>query len=252
MYENLRRHDPRYATAQDLRSVTCQGSSGTWGTTNVGTTAKPLDQLLDDGKDSKASDAIIRVVERPNPRPVWICVWGGSWEVAQAIWKVRTTRSPAELDRLLTKLRLHLVVKQDNTRQWLLASFPSLFVTSYRKRTTWACFETCMALIRNWRTWRGSTPTSAKDTARWALRIRKVDGTRNTQASKRGIHPHSCTWSVPCVGSTSPKNPTKRAGVKNSSAQMLPRIIGLTIKVGPRPSLAIEPKSKPISPTAQT
>jgi hypothetical protein len=128
VYEDLKRHDPRYPTAEKLRSVTWQGRSGTWGTTNVGTTAKPLDQILGAGKDSAASDAIIAVVDRPDPRPVWVCVWGGSREVAQAIWKVRATRSPVELERFLSKLRLYLVVKQDSTTQWLLDSFPSLFV----------------------------------------------------------------------------------------------------------------------------
>jgi hypothetical protein len=126
--ENLRRHDPRYPTADKLRAVTWQGRSGTWGSPSVGTTAKPLKDILGEGKDSEASDAIIRIVDRPDPRPVWVCVWGGPREVAQAIWKVRETRSPAELERFLSKLRIYVVAKQDNTAQWLLDSFPSLFV----------------------------------------------------------------------------------------------------------------------------
>ena len=126
--DKLRRHDLRYPTAEKLRSVTWQGRDGAWGTTNVGTNAKPLEEILGAGKDSEASEAIIRVVDRPDSRPVWVCVWGGSREVAQAIWKVRATRSPAELERFLSKLRLYLIVKQDSTTDWLLDSFPSLFV----------------------------------------------------------------------------------------------------------------------------
>jgi hypothetical protein len=126
--ENLRRHDSRYPTADKLRSVTWQGRSNTWGTPKVLSTAKPLDEILGDGKDSEASNAIISVVDRPDPRPVWVCVWGGSREVAQAIWKVRATRSPARLKRFLSKLRIYLIVKQDSTAQWLLDSFPNLFV----------------------------------------------------------------------------------------------------------------------------
>lgn len=128
VYENLRWHDPRYPTPDQLRSVAWQGRDGSWGTTNVGTTAKPLDQILGAGKDCEASEAIIKVVDRPDPRPVWVCVWGGSREVAQAIWKVQATRSPAELERFLGKLRIYLIVKQDSTTPWLLDSFPSLFV----------------------------------------------------------------------------------------------------------------------------
>lgn len=126
--ENLRRHDPRYPTAEKLRSVTWEGHSGAWGMPHFGATAKPLDAILGDGKDSEASDAIIRVVDRPDPRPVWVLVWGGSREVAQAIWKVRATRGPAELERFLGKLRIYLIAKQDTTTDWLLDSFPSLFI----------------------------------------------------------------------------------------------------------------------------
>jgi hypothetical protein len=46
VYENLRRHDPRYPAPDKLRSVTWQGRDGSWGTAKVGTTAKPLDQIL--------------------------------------------------------------------------------------------------------------------------------------------------------------------------------------------------------------
>ncbi len=131
--ENLRRHDARYPTAEELRSLTRQGRSGAWGTPDFGVTAKPLDELLGEGKDSEASNAIIAAVDRPDPRPVWVCVWGGSREVAQAIWKVQATRSSAELERFLSKLRIYLIARQDGTAQWLLDSFPTLFVILSQK-----------------------------------------------------------------------------------------------------------------------
>ena len=118
--EDLRRHDSRYPTAETLRKVTWEGRSGTYG--------KPADQIIGEGKDSEASDAIIELVDRPDPRPIWFCVWGGSCDLAQAIWKVRATRSPAELERFLGKLRIYLIGKQDGSAQWLLDSFPNLFV----------------------------------------------------------------------------------------------------------------------------
>ena len=131
--ESLRRHDPRYPTADRLRSVTWQGRSGAWGTPDFGVTAKPLDELLGEGKDSEASNAIIQVVDRPDPRPVWVCVWGGSREAAQAIWRVQATRSPAALERFLGKLRIYLIARQDGTAQWLLDSFPRLLVILSQK-----------------------------------------------------------------------------------------------------------------------
>lgn len=48
--------------------------------------------------------------------------------MAQAIWKVRATRSRAELERFLGKLRLYLIAKQDATTDWLLENFPNLFI----------------------------------------------------------------------------------------------------------------------------
>ena len=121
-------YDPRYPTADKLRSVIWQGLDGSWGAPAVGTKTKPLESILGEGKDTEASNAIIAIVDRPDPRPVWICVWGGSREVAQAIWKVRTTRSPAELKRFLGKLRIYLIAKQDPTTDWLIDTFPELFL----------------------------------------------------------------------------------------------------------------------------
>jgi hypothetical protein len=123
--ENLRRHDARYPTADALRSVTWQGLDTSWG--------KPVEEIIGEGKDSEGSDAIIRIVDRPDPRPVWVCFCGGPREVAQAIWKVRQTRSPGELERFLGRLRIFMIglgssTGQDGSGQWMLDNFPSLFV----------------------------------------------------------------------------------------------------------------------------
>lgn len=123
--ENLRKHDPRYPTADRLRSITWEGRSGNWG--------KPANNILGEGKESEASEAIIRVVDRKDPRPVWICVWGGPQEVAQAIWKVKQTRSNNELEIFLSKLRIFIIglgdnPGQDGSGQWLIDNFPDLFL----------------------------------------------------------------------------------------------------------------------------
>jgi hypothetical protein len=76
--ETLRRHDPRYPHADQLRSVTWEGSSGNWG--------NPSTEILGKGKDSEASEAIVKVIDRSDPRPVCICVWGGPQEVAHESW----------------------------------------------------------------------------------------------------------------------------------------------------------------------
>lgn len=117
---NLRRHDPRYPAADHLRSVTWVGRSGTYG--------RPASEIIGPGMDSEASEAIITAVDRPDPRPLWFCAWGGPRELAQALWKIRETRTPAETAQFVRKIRVYLIALQDGTGQWLLDTFPDLFV----------------------------------------------------------------------------------------------------------------------------
>lgn len=118
--ENLRRHDPRYPTANALRQRTTQGLSGTYG--------QPVGAILGPGKDSEASRFLVRLLDDPDPAPVWFCAWGGSQELAQALWHLRSTRSPEATARAVAKLRVYLIAKQDGTAQWLRDEFPDLFL----------------------------------------------------------------------------------------------------------------------------
>ena len=64
---------------------------------------------MGEGKDSPGSERLIRVVDREDPRPVWVTVWGGPNVLAQALWKVRATRSPEELAKFVAKLRVYAI-----------------------------------------------------------------------------------------------------------------------------------------------
>jgi hypothetical protein len=77
--------------------------------------------------DSEASDWIIKVVDRDDSRPVWFSIWGGPRELAQAIWKVSTTRSAKELDRFKRKIRVHSVADQDRTAGWVKTNHADVF-----------------------------------------------------------------------------------------------------------------------------
>jgi hypothetical protein len=119
VYSNLKTHGD-YPAPDALRAVTFQGRDGTWG----GSTSKNIGE----GKDSEASDALIAIIDKPDPRPVYIGVWGDCSQVAQAIWKVQKTRSPEELDKFISKIRIHQIARQDETIEWLLNTFPKLFI----------------------------------------------------------------------------------------------------------------------------
>ena len=129
--ENLRKHDTRYPTANQLRSVTFQGLTGTWG--------KSISNNIGEGKDSEASEAIIKIIDRPDQRPVWFCVWGDCSNIAQAIWKVNQTRSPEKIKFFLSKLRIYQIAHQDSTIDWLMDNFPDLFII-YSKTTYMGIF----------------------------------------------------------------------------------------------------------------
>ena len=87
----------------------------------------PLEDILGEGKDTEASLHIIKVVDRDDPRPVWISIWGGSIELAQALWKVRNDRSEEELKKFVAKLRVYAWGHQDASGLWILKNFPDLF-----------------------------------------------------------------------------------------------------------------------------
>ncbi len=123
----LLKHDARYPTAAALRETTWQGLDGAWGSPYFRVEGTPLDDLIGEGKDTEASEAIIRVVDKKDKRPVWVCVWGGTCELAQAIWKVQHSRDKKAFQSFLSKLRIYAICRQDNTTDWLLNSFPELF-----------------------------------------------------------------------------------------------------------------------------
>ena len=117
---HLQKQDSDYPAAGQLRSVTWQGASGTWG--------EPASEIIGENKDSEASEKIIELLEKPDKRPIWFCIWGGSCDLAQALWKIKETQGPAEAEKLMSKIRIYMIGLQDGSGQWILDTFPDLFV----------------------------------------------------------------------------------------------------------------------------
>ncbi|MCP9234850.1 DUF1593 domain-containing protein [Lewinella sp. JB7] len=124
-YPNLRVHAPGFPTPDHLKSISVLGQTG-YGMGDVGT-----------GKNSPGSDLIIASVDRDDPRPVWVMGWGGMNTVAQAIWTVRETRSPAALAAFLSKLRLFDILGQDDAGAWIASTFPGVFYIRATKVYGW-------------------------------------------------------------------------------------------------------------------
>ena len=113
--DNLELNEPGYPSADYLLQRVTEGL--------------PVDgmQAVGEGKDSPGSEQLIRAVDRDDPRPVWVTVWGGPNTLAQALWKVRATRSPAELAKFVAKLRVYAISDQDNSGPWIRDEFSGLF-----------------------------------------------------------------------------------------------------------------------------
>ena len=84
-------------------------------------------QAVGAGKDSSGSDALIAAADRDDRRPLWVCVWGGPNVLAQALWKVRATRSPEALATFVGKLHVYTISDQDDSGPWIRKTCPGLF-----------------------------------------------------------------------------------------------------------------------------
>ena len=113
--DNLEKHEKGYPTADYLFSILKEGIPK-YGMEAVGK-----------GMDSEGSELIIQSVDADDGRPVWILVWGGPNCLAQALWKVKHTRSPTEVDKFVAKLRVYTISDQDDSGHWLRKTFPKLF-----------------------------------------------------------------------------------------------------------------------------
>jgi Protein of unknown function (DUF1593) len=113
--ENLAKHEPGYPEADYLLSIIREGRPA-YGMSAVGP-----------GMDSPGSDLIVDALQRSDPRPVWVLVWGGPNCLAQALWKLRASRSPDEVKMLVAKLRVYTISDQDDSGPWLRKTFPDLF-----------------------------------------------------------------------------------------------------------------------------
>jgi hypothetical protein len=112
--DNLLLHEPGFPEAAYLHSVIKEGRKD-YGLNAVG-----------EGMDSEGSEWLIRAVDR-DERPLWVVVWGGPNCLAQALWKVRQTRTPEQTAAFVAKLRVYTVSDQDDSGPWLRKTFPQLF-----------------------------------------------------------------------------------------------------------------------------
>ena len=112
---NLSKHEEGFPRAEELLSLVKRGLP-VYGMDGVG-----------DGKDSEGSEWIIKILEEDDDRPLWISVWGGANTLAQALYKIKNTRSAGAARRLISRLRVYTISDQDDSGIWMRNNFPDLF-----------------------------------------------------------------------------------------------------------------------------
>lgn len=111
---NLNKHEPGFPEAKTLLSLVKQGPAK-YGMLGVGR-----------GQDSEGSEWIINILEENDQRPLHISVWGGVNTLAQALYKIKETKSVSEVKRLVGKLWVYTISDQDDSGIWLRNNFPDL------------------------------------------------------------------------------------------------------------------------------
>jgi hypothetical protein len=111
---NLLEHARGFPPAERLRRLVKTGQPA-YGLAAVG-----------DDKMTPGAEQIITAADRPDSRPLWITVWGGANTLAQALLHVRATRTPAQVDEFVSKLRVYSISDQDDAGPWIRREFPRL------------------------------------------------------------------------------------------------------------------------------
>jgi hypothetical protein len=109
---NLTKHAEGYPPAEDLLARIKTGNR------HRGRDA------IGERHETEGSRWIMQVVDRDDPRPVNISIWGGQTDYAQALWRVRNDRGAEGLKRFLAKIRVYDIADQDGIVEWMWQEFP--------------------------------------------------------------------------------------------------------------------------------
>ncbi len=112
---NLDKHASGFPEAANLKEAVKKGSKNS--------------KAIGKGYDSEASDWIIKTVDNAT-QPVWICIWDGQRELAQALYKIKETRTAAQVDSLISRIRVHAIGDPDGYKNWIMENFPDIFYIS--------------------------------------------------------------------------------------------------------------------------
>ena len=111
---NLLKHQRGFPSAETLKSVVASGQPG-FGMAAVGP-----------DKMSAGAELIISAAEKADSRPLWVLAWGGANTLAQALLQLRATRTPQQVEDVVSRLRVYSISDQDDAGPWIRREFPAL------------------------------------------------------------------------------------------------------------------------------
>ena len=130
VWSNLRVHSNGFPDVQTLQSLIKHGQQEA-AMAGVG-----------EEKDSPGSELIIQNIDKDDPRPVWIVAWSGMNTLAQALWKVKQTRTEAEVRKFVEKIRVYDILGQDDAGAWMVTEFPELIYIRNKEVYGWPPSDT--------------------------------------------------------------------------------------------------------------
>ena len=115
VYPNLLLHDQHFPSPESLFAVLKNGNPNRgW-------------EYVGAGYDTEGSEWIIRHLDKKDSRPLNICFFGGQTDLAQALWKLKASRSVGEYQQIISKIRIFDINDQDQLFEKIIAQHPGLF-----------------------------------------------------------------------------------------------------------------------------
>lgn len=137
---NLEKHAKGYPTAEYLRSRVKRGTSYVNMKKRVNISREDIEARKKDvekyrnseeynvgeGLSNPGSVLIREAIEKKDPRPLWIALWGGCGTLAQAIYDMAKDYTRGKMRVLLSKLCVYDIDGQDDCGAWIMHRYPEI------------------------------------------------------------------------------------------------------------------------------
>lgn len=82
---------------------------------------------IGEGHDTAGSRRLVELIDAgSSARRLHVSVWGGQTDLAQALWRVKTGRTPDEWQAFLAKFQVYDIADQDGLADWMREEFPGV------------------------------------------------------------------------------------------------------------------------------